>query len=87
MHLVINGQSREISDLTPGAPLSSLLERLQLRADRIAVEQNGSIIARGAWPETPVNDGDKLEIVQFVGGGCDRGIVTEFTGRNFLDGM
>ena len=69
MKLTINGQDRNFAQLAPGTALSALLEHLQLRADRIAVEQNGSIVARNAWPDTSVNDGDKLEIVQFVGGG------------------
>ncbi len=70
MKLTINGQQKDFSDFAPGAPLSALLEHLQLRSDRIAVEQNGSIVARNAWASTSVQDGDKLEIVQFVGGGC-----------------
>jgi thiamine biosynthesis protein ThiS len=69
MKLTINGQNKDFAHFAPGTALSTLLEHLQLRADRIAVEQNGSIVARSAWPETSVNDGDKLEIVQFVGGG------------------
>ena len=40
-----------------------------LKPDRIAVEHNGSIVSRPAWPTTPIADGDKFEIVHFVGGG------------------
>jgi thiamine biosynthesis protein ThiS len=42
---------------------------LGIKADRIAVERNGEIARRSEWATTPVQNGDRLEIVQFVGGG------------------
>ena len=39
------------------------------KADRVAVELNREIVARARWAETPVREGDQLEIVHFVGGG------------------
>jgi hypothetical protein len=39
----------------------------------VAVELNRNIVARANWPHTGLSDGDRLEIVQFVGGGCAPG--------------
>lgn len=69
MNLLINGQSRDFPNLSSGATVQDLLNALALKADRIAVEHNGSILSRSTWPATPVSDGDKFEIVHFVGGG------------------
>jgi sulfur carrier protein len=68
MYFLINGQSREFS-LSEDAHLESLIDALGLKSDRVAVEYNGTIIARTDWPKTPLTNGDKLEIVHFVGGG------------------
>jgi thiamine biosynthesis protein ThiS len=70
MNLLINGQPRTFPALAPGSSLDDLLTALTLKADRVAVEHNGSIVARSAWPSTPIADGDKFEIVHFVGGGA-----------------
>ena len=66
MNLVINGQAR---DFTPPLTLAGLLEVLGMKSDRVAVELNRSIVARDRWTETGLADGDRLEIVHFVGGG------------------
>jgi thiamine biosynthesis protein ThiS len=52
------------------ATLALLIESLGMKPDRVAVELNREIVPRNRWPETLLNDGDKLEIVHFVGGGC-----------------
>jgi thiamine biosynthesis protein ThiS len=69
MDLLINGQPRTFPEFTAGATLQDLLTALALKPDRVAVEHNGSIVSRPAWSSTPVTDGDKFEIVHFVGGG------------------
>ena len=66
MKLTINGEEREFG--TP-LSLSSLLDQLGMKADRVAVELNRSIVARERWIETHLAEGDRLEIVHFVGGG------------------
>lgn len=68
--LELNGQPRTIASLTGSAPLDVVIQALELKSDRVAVELNGAIVRRTAWPETPVSNGDKLEIVHFVGGGA-----------------
>jgi sulfur carrier protein len=70
MNLLINGQPRTFPALGPASTLDDLLTALALKADRVAVEHNGSIVARPAWPATTIADGDKFEIVHFVGGGA-----------------
>jgi thiamine biosynthesis protein ThiS len=68
MNLIINGDSREFPE--PSLTLSALvIEKLGMKGDRVAVELNREIVRRGAWESTFVKDGDRLEIVHFVGGG------------------
>jgi thiamine biosynthesis protein ThiS len=62
----LNGETRSIDAATD---LAALVEQLSLVQKRIAVELNGSVIRRIDWPQTPVNEGDKIEVVHFVGGG------------------
>jgi thiamine biosynthesis protein ThiS len=66
MRIQLNGGIREVTD---AGTLAALIESLGMKADRVAVELNGDIIQRAKWAETPVRDGDKLEVVHFVGGG------------------
>jgi len=65
MNLIINGETRTVSVET----LSALVEQLGMRADRVAIELNRDIVPRDRWAQTPLKDGDRLEIVHFVGGG------------------
>jgi thiamine biosynthesis protein ThiS len=71
MRLLINGEEREIAD---GLSLADLIAQLKMKADRVAVERNGEIVARNQWSSTVLADRDRLEIVQFVGGGQTRRI-------------
>jgi thiamine biosynthesis protein ThiS len=66
MTLHINGENREFDD---GILLSNLFEEMGMKTDRVAVERNGEIVPRRRWAETALADGDRLEIVHFVGGG------------------
>ncbi len=68
MELVVNGQVRQVAVESP-VTLAAVLAAMDLKADRIAVEHNGRIARRGAWGEVTVAEGDKLEVVHFVGGG------------------
>jgi len=66
MKLVINGEERDF-----GTPLSldGLVGQLGMKSDRVAVELNRDIVPRDRWQQTNLTDGDRLEIVHFVGGG------------------
>lgn len=66
MTLTINGETRSFENLST---LSTLVDALNLKGDRVAVELNREIVSRAQWEATPIKDGDKLEIVHFVGGG------------------
>jgi thiamine biosynthesis protein ThiS len=69
MQLVINGSERDFPSLSSAATVADLLGALDLKGYRIALEHNGSIVSRDAWPTTAIHPGDKFEIVHFVGGG------------------
>lgn len=66
MKIFVNGEERETAT---GVSLSELVGSLSLAGERIAVELNRNVVRRRDWDETPVNDGDRIEIVHFVGGG------------------
>ena len=62
----INGEEREIES---GLSVTQLLEELEIRSARVVVELNRDVLARDAFTTTALQDGDKIEIVHFVGGG------------------
>jgi thiamine biosynthesis protein ThiS len=66
MTLEINGERRSVPPLDN---LGELLSFLGVGQDRIAVEVNHRLISRVLWSTTRLADQDKVEIVQFVGGG------------------
>ena len=67
MNITVNGKGAECPD---GASLSDLLRQLGLSPDRIVVERNGEIVPAEAFASTVLGEGDTLELLQFVGGGC-----------------
>ncbi len=69
--ITLNGQSRTFAELDPGASLMRLVESLALKADRVAIEHNGQIASRAAWETSFLSEGDRVELVHFVGGGSD----------------
>lgn len=69
MNIVINGQRRDVAELSDSATVADLVVSLGLKGDRVAIEQNGSIVTRDEWAAAGIQDGDRFEIVHFVGGG------------------
>jgi thiamine biosynthesis protein ThiS len=67
MELIINGDEREFAD---GLRLAGLVEQLGMKPERVAIELNRDIIPRDQWAATALKNGDRLEIVHFVGGGA-----------------
>ncbi len=64
--ILLNGETRE----APGEiNLDHLLELFSLPSQRIAIELNKNVIPRANWPQTAIGDGDRIEVVHFVGGG------------------
>ena len=67
MELMVNGEKRQVAD---GLTASGLLDALQILPERVVVEVNLAILKRAQLPEAVLQDGDQVEIVQFVGGGA-----------------
>ena len=66
MEITLNGESKKIDG---EVTLDRLLDLFSLPRQRVAVELNRSVVSRNEWPAMVVNDGDKIEVVYFVGGG------------------
>lgn len=62
----VNGESKDVPE---NLTLIALLDWLKLPADRVAVERNLEIVGRNQWSGTVIQQGDRLEVVHFVGGG------------------
>jgi thiamine biosynthesis protein ThiS len=61
----VNGESRDLAD---GTTVSALIAQLKLTPDKVAVELNRRLIQHEKY-DTPLKQGDEVEIVTFVGGG------------------
>jgi thiazole synthase/sulfur carrier protein len=66
MKLTINGEERSFGKLLD---LAGLVTELGLDARKVAVERNLEIVPRSAYGSTALADGDRIEIVHFIGGG------------------
>lgn len=66
MNILINGETKEISG---ELNLSELLRRFSLPQERIAIELNKEVVRKKDWENIKISDGDKLEVIHFVGGG------------------
>jgi len=64
--VIVNGNTADVGE---GSVISDILRSLGLTADRVAVELNQKIIRRAEWGSTRISEGDRVEIVHFVGGG------------------
>jgi thiazole synthase len=62
----VNGAHRRVRQ---GMSVADLALELGLEPARVAVERNLEIVPRSAWAATPLAEGDRLEIVHFIGGG------------------
>ena len=62
----VNGEAQELDE---GATLQTLVEQLALAPERLAVEHNREVVRRADWPTHKLSEGDRVEIVHFVGGG------------------
>ncbi len=66
MRLAINGEDRRFADV---AHIAALVSALGLDARKVAVERNLEIVPRSAYAMTALCEGDRIEIVHFIGGG------------------
>ena len=67
MTLSINGQDHH--DLPTGMSVEALLEHLGLPQKKVAVERNREIVPKSTFGEAVLAEGDRLEIIHFIGGG------------------
>ena len=67
MDIVINGQ--DYPDLAEGMTVRALLEHLGLPDKKVAVERNREIVLKSTFDSAILSDGDRLEIIHFIGGG------------------
>ena len=66
MQIVLNGEARSG---VAARDLQGLVAELGLDARKVAVERNLEIVPRSLYGATPLVEGDRIELVQFVGGG------------------
>lgn len=66
MLVVLNGRK---TDLPAGITVAGLIEKKNLNPDTVIVERNGELLKRDSWPGTVLQEGDRLELLRFVGGG------------------
>ena len=68
MKIQLNGESRGIG---VGQTVAGLLRELDIRTDRVAVELNLEILDRSDFETRRLRDGDRVEILSFIGGGAN----------------
>jgi thiamine biosynthesis protein ThiS len=66
MKILINGETKELSGKLN---LREVLQHFSLPNERIAVELNREVVRKKDWETTKVSEGDKIEVIHFVGGG------------------
>ena len=67
LSITVNGRPRTLS--LPSSTLADLVRALDIEGKRIAVEKNGEIVPKSRYAATPLESGDRIEIVGAVGGG------------------
>jgi thiamine biosynthesis protein ThiS len=70
LQIQVNGEPRDVPD---SVTLGGLVRHLALAPERLAIELNHSVVRRADWPDTILKEGDRVEIVHFVGGGMKSG--------------
>lgn len=66
MQIVLNGEPRTLKD---GQTLADLLAVLNVAPQRVAIERNRVLVRRADYAQTPLREGDQIEVVTLVGGG------------------
>lgn len=66
MHIVVNGEQQEVEE---SLTVADLLQKLNLRTEQVAVEINLKILDRNDFSTWTLHNGDKVEILSFIGGG------------------
>ncbi|MGE4294748.1 MAG: sulfur carrier protein ThiS [Campylobacterales bacterium] len=66
MNVIVNGEERQIA---PGSTLLQLIDALGIEGKVMACALNMEIVKRDAWAATTLSEDDRIELLQFVGGG------------------
>jgi thiamine biosynthesis protein ThiS len=66
LQIRLNGEKKDFEE---GTTLLGLIEQLSLAPERLAIEHNREVVRRTDWAGVRLSDGDRVEIVHFVGGG------------------
>lgn len=66
MRLLLNGDERDVAEVSS---VADLVAALGLDSRKVAVERNLEIVPRSTYADTALADGDRIEIVTFIGGG------------------
>ena len=74
MHVQVNGERR---DCRAGSTVGDLLRELEIKTERVAVELNLEILDRKEFDHRGLKEGDRVEILSFIGGGASTGDVRE----------
>jgi sulfur carrier protein len=64
--IVVNGTQQDVRD---GWTVDDLVEQMQLPRKGVAVARNGDVVLRSQWPTTPIEHGDRIEVLHAVQGG------------------
>jgi len=70
LRLTVNGEPRSAD---PGTTVAALLTAMGIDPTRVAVERNRDVVPRATWAQAGLADGDRIEIVAFIGGGSGGG--------------
>ncbi len=73
IHIHVNGEPRAWRN---GGTIADLLRELDIKAERVAVELNLEILERTVFMQRSLSDGDRIEIMSFIGGGREDSIDT-----------
>ncbi|EIE3745346.1 sulfur carrier protein ThiS [Staphylococcus pseudintermedius] len=66
MEVFVNGEQQQFEE---GTTVQDILDHFGIEAKRMAVERNAAVVKRSAWAKTEVQQDDRLELLEFVGGG------------------
>ncbi|MBI5973989.1 sulfur carrier protein ThiS [Staphylococcus canis] len=66
MEVIVNGETQEFKE---GITIQHVLDHFEIESKRMAVERNAEVVKRSEWSTTEVRPNDRLELLEFVGGG------------------
>lgn len=66
MEVFVNGEQQQFEE---GTTVQDILDHYGIEAKRMAVERNATVVKRSTWATTEVRQDDRLELLEFVGGG------------------